>query len=445
MIEIALKYPANRMELGLGRGCGFAEPVHVRISFNHSFKQLAKLIAQPTLRALIQKPLELRNCIVIGSVPHSPEVKPMAWKTSRNLLLIMALACAALVSAQPAAPGEDATSPRHFDAWYLGTDVVLGPEWLFSADDNPAYASPAYDDSGWKTVSIDKPLESYAPANIRFAWYRLHIAKPDLTRGISANAFAVETQYIQGGYELWFNGVRIGAAGMKVSGYENQDYLTSFDIPNSAAAANGDTVVAIRLAVNRNGQYGPGTSIPFKTGSVILSTRYAAQRDSSYVAAHETFILFMLAGLALVVGLVALALYVAMRNRLEYLAIAVSMLALSAQGFVEASDHLHLFTLPDLFFENLFLGINVVAGVEFVRLLLHLRRSRWLLALEIVAFLGYFGDWVIPMGLSPVLPAVLSYFVPSVILNTVLPVLLFRGVLPRKPRRPRDFAGDRSG
>lgn len=352
----------------------------------------------------------------------------MKWRTSGCLIPAMIFGCSIWVSAQAPAPRTDATNPRRYDASYLGTEVELGPDWLFSAGDNPAYASPAYDDSGWKTVSIDRPLDTYIPKNIRFVWYRIHIAKPDLTLGISSNALAVEMQYIQGAYEVYVNGVRIGEAGMNDPGDNFQNYLDFFDIPDRAAALRGETVIALRLAANRTGPNGLPTRTPFRTDSVVLATRVAAQRDAGYVTAHETFIPFMLAGLALVVGMVALALYLAMRDRWEYLAIAVSLLGLSAQAVTVGWDHMRLFTAGRQVLETVFLCIYVIAGAEFVRLLLHLRRSHWFLALELGVVAGYFGIHPVVLGLLPITAGFAIYFVPALILNTALPVLLFRGL-----------------
>ena len=353
----------------------------------------------------------------------------MRWQRSRHLLPAFILACTVWASAQVPTQTPDEINPRHFDAWYIGSAVVLGPDWLFSAGDNPAYASPGYDDSSWKTVSLQQPVESYAPGNTHFGWYRIHILdQPNLRRQLSMNTLAVSTQYVSGGYELYFNGVRIGAAESKVPGFKSQEYTEIFDVPDSAAAPHGDVVIAIRLTFNRTGPNGVGTNTPFRPYSVIFGTRDAATREASWVIAHETFVLFMLAGLALVVGLVALALYLAMRNRLEYLAIAISLLALSAQGAMVAVHHLHLFTFEGYFLETFFLSINVVAGAEFVRLLLHLRRSGWFLAMEIAAFLGYFGTAPGMLGTSSGITGMFVYFAPALTLNTVLPVLLFLGL-----------------
>jgi len=104
--------------------------------------------------------------------------------------------------------------------------VNLGPDWLFSPVDNPAYAAPTYDDSGWKTVSTNKQLTDYGVRGIPYAWYRMHVHVDPRWHDL-----AVEVQTITGSYELYVNGVRIGANGKMVGMIESaQNYLTSYNI-----------------------------------------------------------------------------------------------------------------------------------------------------------------------------------------------------------------------
>jgi heme/copper-type cytochrome/quinol oxidase subunit 4 len=303
--------------------------------------------------------------------------------------------------------------------------VNLGPDWLFSPDDNSAYASPTYDDSGWKTVSQNKQLTDYGVRNIPYAWYRIHVHVDPRW-----NNLAVEVQYITGSYELYVNGVRIGANGAMNGMLESsQDYLTSYDIPDSMIAPNGDLVIAIRFAINKMGDQGPGTSTPLTADRIFIANREQAPRDASYEASHQTASYFILFGLNLVVGIVALALYLAMRSQAEYLAISIALLATSLQAAVTIWIHLHASTAADDFLSWLAIGITGVAGIEFVRLIVHLRRSRWLLALEIVLFLCYFSKPLLDIGLWTGYSAFAAFFVPSLIVAALLPALLLRATL----------------
>jgi heme/copper-type cytochrome/quinol oxidase subunit 4 len=320
----------------------------------------------------------------------------------------------------------DPFNPRHANAFYLGTRFGLGPDWLFSPDDNPAYASPTYGDSGWKTVSLNRQLTDYGVRNIPYAWYRFHVHVHPKWKNLE-----VEVQYITGSYELYVNGVRIGANGKMVGMLESsQDYLTSYDIPDSMIAPSGDLVIAIRFAINRMGDQGPGTSTPLTADSIFLASRDAAQRDASYEASHQTVIYFLGFGLNLLVGVVALALYLSMRSQAEYLAISIALLATSLQVAVYIWEHLHAHTATSDFLGWFAIGITGIASIEFVRLIVHLRRSRWLLALEIALVLGYFALPLFHCGfaIGPV-EVFTGLFGPPLIVFALLPALLLRATL----------------
>jgi hypothetical protein len=121
-------------------------------------------------------------------------------------------------------------------------------------------------------------LTDYGIRNIPYAWYRIHVhVNPKWDN------LAVEVQYITGSCELYVNGVRIGANGkmngMLVSG---QHYLTTYEIPDSMIAPNGDLVIAIRFAINKVGPQVPGTSTPLNADCVFIAHREQAPRDASY-------------------------------------------------------------------------------------------------------------------------------------------------------------------
>jgi hypothetical protein len=339
------------------------------------------------------------------------------------ILLLFAAACVPFAGAQNAGhgPTPEQLSPRHFDAFRLGMRVSLGPDWLFAPDDNPAYAAPGYNDSVWKTVSTSKQLTDYGIHDIPYAWYRIHVHVNPRWHDL-----AVEVQYITGSYELYVNGVRIGANGKMVGMLKSeQDYLTAYEIPDSMIAPNGDLVIAIRFAMNKaDGNGLVGASTPLTSDCIFLASRDAGARDAGYDAATQTTTYFILFGLNLVVGIVALALYLAMRSQPEYLAISIALLATSLQSAVAIWDHLHAATTTDDFLGWVAIGIVGVANIEFVRLIAHLRRTRWLLAMEIILFLS---DFVPPLNYSAFWTgssALVSFFVPSLINAALLPALL---------------------
>jgi len=108
-------------------------------------------------------------------------------------------------------------------------------------------------------------------------------------------------------------------------------------------APHGDLVIAIRFAINRMGDREPGTSSP---SPPIPSSWPAVTRRSATPAMRQPtdcgyFIVF---GLDLIVGVVALALYLAMRSQAEYLASPSRSLPPAFRRLVIIWSHLHGFT-----------------------------------------------------------------------------------------------------
>ena len=85
---------------------------------------------------------------------------------------ILALCCAAMGRAQYV--DASAVGAKQIAAWPSAM-ATINDGWRFSSGDNPAWAEPDYNDSGWTVVSLSsaKPL---APAGLR--WYRIHLRLP---------------------------------------------------------------------------------------------------------------------------------------------------------------------------------------------------------------------------------------------------------------------------
>jgi hypothetical protein len=79
-------------------------------------------------------------------------------------------------------------------------------------------------------------------------------------------------------------------------------------------------------------------------------------------------------------------------------------------------------------------SITGIASIEFVRVIVQMRRSRWLLALEIVLFLSYFEVPLLDIGVlggsyPSLLFALAMFFVPSLVVFALLPLVLFWAAL----------------
>jgi hypothetical protein len=334
------------------------------------------------------------------------------------VLLLFAAACAAL-----AAPQSAATDPRNFDAGQFGDYVPVGPNWLFAAGDNPAWASPAFDDSAWKTVSTDERLTDHGVRDVSFVWYRIHIhlrsGAPELTVGIIG---------VTGFYKVYANGVLLGGSdnttGTRLS---SQRALVTYSIPGSLLANRADLVLAIRCATTWGTNKALAISTPLTSNSVYLLSEKSAPFFSSYVVAHSAGPAALLSGLALIAALIALALFFALRSQMEYLAIAVCLLASSVVAAMLVWFNLNYISFAAYYAQYVVLGVEMVALIEFVRLVLHLRRSRWLLALEVVSFIAFLIFPLHGAGLISDRSYFVGFFFPVLLMKIVLPLLLIQG------------------
>ena len=92
-----------------------------------------------------------------------------------------------------------------------GTVTLHGP-WQFHPGDDPAWASPLYDSSGWEQLSADEPWGKQGHANLTgIAWYRCSIAlriAPGAPQQLS-----LLVPKIHDSYEIYWNGSLVGRDG----------------------------------------------------------------------------------------------------------------------------------------------------------------------------------------------------------------------------------------
>jgi hypothetical protein len=335
--------------------------------------------------------------------------------------LLSACLCAALVLAL-ATPAHATDAPT--DASSLGQRIELPHTWLFTATDNPSNASPTLDDSAWTSISTVHPLTAYGFRNYRYAWYRAHIRlRPDVRN------LAIETEYLQGRYEIFANGVRLGSFGNLADHSVTAQYkLLTFPIPDHILAdANGSLILAIRFAVEPAGDDGPGTAAPMDArSSVVLASQSDIVSDIGFAFSREYGISLLIVGLNAIVGIVALALFVSIRTQREYLPLAVFLLqpTLSAFNIALAA---HLGPSPwAVWVTYLLVGVGEVALLEFVRLVLSIPRNRWFTVFEYALLLTPLLGPLTYNGLFPQLLGFSLFFLPRLLLVFILPALLFR-------------------
>ena len=135
--------------------------------------------------------------------------------------------------------------PRNVQAPPFGDRLDLSTPWLFQPGDAPGYASPTFNDSGWKPIDPHGSQFKHMFANLNELWYRVHVHLAPGTHDL-----ALTVADFGGSYRVYVNGKEIGGHGQMAG---RGDYLlarsATFPIPDAALAP--DSVIAIHAFVGR--------------------------------------------------------------------------------------------------------------------------------------------------------------------------------------------------
>lgn len=121
------------------------------------------------------------------------------------------------------APAKPAPDTLVIAALGQGT-VPLGGLWEFKTGDDPAWASPSFDDSHWERLRVDRSYGRQGHFDYHgYAWYRRHIdfAAAGTGQQVALIVFPIGGGDAWGGpYEIYWNGVLIGREGKMPPGAE---------------------------------------------------------------------------------------------------------------------------------------------------------------------------------------------------------------------------------
>lgn len=107
--------------------------------------------------------------------------------------------------------GQNQESPLVLD--HLGRMAMpIDGAWQFHTGDNPAWASPSFDDSAWQPIAAGRSWEGQGHRGYTgFAWYRRHIVVPP---GMPANLnLALWLPGVEDAAEIYWNGKLVGTFG----------------------------------------------------------------------------------------------------------------------------------------------------------------------------------------------------------------------------------------
>ena len=280
--------------------------------------------------------------------------------------------------------------------------VSLDGLWRFHPGDNPAWASPTFDDSQWPLLRAGESWTTQGyPDYSGYAWYRFSLVVVDGSRPL-----ALLLPRIYTGYVVYANGRRIGSSGSTVPTLAPRVAANPrlFSVPRQAPGPQ-TIVIAIRMWEYHPiaSWVGGGTLAP---GAAAGDPALLAGRLSDLLmeANQQSVNQYATGLLSAIVGLTLVGLFLFRRQDREYLWFAVLLLASAADallnviGFSSAEPFL-LYRLTD----EMLVALGTVAALAFFSLILHQRRSLgwWLVclcaALSPLSVVPYYFQWA-PIG-----------------------------------------------
>jgi phosphoserine phosphatase RsbU/P len=257
--------------------------------------------------------------------------------------------------------------------------------WRFHIGDDPAWASPDFNDSQWPLLRSDKTWteQGYPPVS-GYAWYRFKVELPG--DGKPVDLFLTD---IANGYQVYADGKLIGSAGSSEATKDPtfSSYHATFHLPSGAG---GPHLVSIALRV---WAYKPIASWagagPLDSGNRVGDADLLAKQLHLVESARAVQSLndFAYGLFAALIGIAILALYLLCPADKEYLWFAILLLGDSAdsalhQMLVQGSIPFPLYRALGLTAD----AISEIAALAFFAIILRKRKSLlWWIACVAVA------------------------------------------------------------
>lgn len=210
--------------------------------------------------------------------------------------------------------------------------IDLSGDWRITSDDRPEFAAPGFDDHAWGTFRL--PAGS-SPYRLR-CWLRRTV---ELPASADRTQLALTVGVMRDVYEVYVNGVRIGASGNFESFADAQiPRPRTFDIPADAAEVTGPVAIALRSrwALNMPPMWRIQDAGPF-----VLASRNVAPRQAGTIQLQEQWIAnspgLVFGAVFAVLGMVGLFFWTADRKRIELLWFAAAGFARAISAYYRCS------------------------------------------------------------------------------------------------------------
>lgn len=281
-------------------------------------------------------------------------------------------------ASHPEAPG---FAVQTIDAASLSSVFDLDGPWRLHAGDDPHFADPALDDSGWPSIRPNQPFQAIGIPSLPpgYLWTRIHLHVPTAA---GRPALAVYPTYSQQ-YEIFVNGSPIASTpGMATRTIR---YGSSFPV---ALAPSVDIVLAIRFYC---GIY-PAQSLPFTRITFGSLGAIRADTELHHLSGFNNGLLADYACLcaALLIAITAIILYRLQRDRDEYLWLGILNLDLSLYTFwlIAIFSGWMPITVPVLLLGDCTGALFMVLQIEFVMRFTRIRRGLPIRILQGLVLIG---------------------------------------------------------
>jgi phosphoserine phosphatase RsbU/P len=254
--------------------------------------------------------------------------------------------------------------------------VSLDGLWRFHPGDNPAWATPGFDDSQWPLIRSDESWTQQGYAGLSgYAWYRFRLQVPDGSKPLSLLLADILTSY-----RIYADGNLMGAFGdlPPHAVVPSSSLPRVCDLPRSNQHGPRTIQIAIRVwHYPAWAAYVPGGS--FEPGNLAGDSSLIHQRLSllQLIQPNLKVNLYTYSILAALLGLLALGLFFLNRTDREYLWFALLLLASAADAAAQIAEYapvpIQVFDLADGCLTALF----SVAALLFFARVLRARRTLW--------------------------------------------------------------------
>ena len=224
-------------------------------------------------------------------------------------LVVMLLAGLCLAAGAQAKPPRDTlVLPRLGQA----TAKLDGP-WEFHVGDDPRWAAPGFDDSGWERITTERPWGAQGHfAEVGYGWYRRRVDTG--SAGSSPVELALLVPFAEDAYQVYWNGREVGRVGRMPP---NASW-PAYPAPHSFALGRERTgVLAIRVwkapAVSFDSGFSGGL-----TGLPVVGSREAIaslDAEGHYQALKHLQFAYGLALVYLLVAIVSLGVWLRRREQ----------------------------------------------------------------------------------------------------------------------------------